>query len=228
MLGISYYSYNQWRVAAKHPPHLAAIIPWEGRNDYYRDSLYHGGILSQFQERWAKTQVAHVQYGRGERAKKNPNTGESIAGPVTLSEEELAKNRVNVYEEIKKHPLLDEWHRARSVDLSQVDGPAVDLRQLGRAGHPSARQLQRLYVCGVEAEVAGGARRFPLVAFLGRVWTGTAEALFRLLPEGYRQRLGNANSRACSSTSAIPARSSCLRARKRVAAGAHPVDKVLS
>ena len=39
-------------------------------------SLYHGGILSEFQKRWAKTQVVAVQYGRGERAKKNPNTGE--------------------------------------------------------------------------------------------------------------------------------------------------------
>src|SRR6266498_1713362 len=40
MLGISYYASNQWRVAGKHPPHLAAIIPWEGQNDRYRDSGY--------------------------------------------------------------------------------------------------------------------------------------------------------------------------------------------
>jgi len=47
MLGISYYAVNQWRVAAKHHPHhLAAIIPWEGFNDFYRDPAYHGGILS--------------------------------------------------------------------------------------------------------------------------------------------------------------------------------------
>ena len=77
MLGISYYASNQWRVAAKHPPHLAAIIPWEGQNDRYRDSGYHGGILSQFQETWAKHQVVNIQYGKGEHAKKNPNTGES-------------------------------------------------------------------------------------------------------------------------------------------------------
>ncbi|MFH1524480.1 MAG: CocE/NonD family hydrolase, partial [Chloroflexota bacterium] len=97
MLGISYYSRNQWRVAATHPPHLTAIIPWEGGNDLYRDSSYHGGILSQFQELWSKVQVVNVQYGRGDKAKKNPNTGESVAGPITLSDEELAKNRVNVF-----------------------------------------------------------------------------------------------------------------------------------
>ena len=137
MLGISYYASNQWRVAGKHPPHLAASIPWEGQNDRYRDSGYHGGILCQFQERWAKIQVVTVQYGRGERAKKNPNTGESIAGPVTLPDEELAVNRVNVFEELKKHPLDDEWHRQRSADLSRVTIPLLTCANWGGQGiHP--------------------------------------------------------------------------------------------
>jgi predicted acyl esterase len=137
MLGISYYASNQWRVAGKHPPHLTAIIPWEGQNDRYRDSGYHGGIMSQFQERWAKIQVVNVQYGRGELARKNPNTGESVAGPVTLSEEELAKNRVNVFEELKKHPLFDEWHQQRSADLSKVTLPLLTCANWGGQGiHP--------------------------------------------------------------------------------------------
>jgi uncharacterized protein len=137
MLGISYYASNQWRVAGKHPPHLAAIIPWEGQNDRYRDSGYHGGILSQFQERWAKHQVANIQYGMGERAKKNPNTGESVAGSITRSDDELAKNRINVFEELKKHPLDDEWHRGRSADLSLVTTPLLTCANWGGQGiHP--------------------------------------------------------------------------------------------
>ncbi|MBI3917673.1 MAG: CocE/NonD family hydrolase [Betaproteobacteria bacterium] len=137
MLGISYYAGNQWRVAGRHPPHLAAIIPWEGQNDRYRDSGYHGGILCQFQERWAKHQVANIQYGRGDRAKRNPNTGESVAGPVTLSDEELAKNRVDAFEELKKHPLDDEWHRSRSADLSLVRTPLLTCANWGGQGiHP--------------------------------------------------------------------------------------------
>jgi hypothetical protein len=137
MLGISYYASNQWRVAGKHPPHLTAIIPWEGQNDRYRDSGYHGGILSQFQELWAKHQVVHVQYGRGERAKKNPNTGESVAGPATLSDEELAKSCVNVFEDLKKHWLDDEWHRSRSADLSKVTLPLLTCANWGGQGiHP--------------------------------------------------------------------------------------------
>ncbi len=137
MLGISYYATNQWQVAAKHPPHLAAIIPWEGQNDFYRDFLYHGGILSEFQKRWAGVQVVGMQYGRGERAKKNPNTGQSVAGPVTLSEDELAKNRVDAYEQTKKHRLYDEFHRARAVDLSQVTVPLLSCANWGGQGiHP--------------------------------------------------------------------------------------------
>ena len=137
MLGISYYARNQWRVAGQHPPHLAAIIPWEGANDTYRDSGYHGGILSQFQELWSKVQVVNVQYGRGDAARKNPNTGESAAGPVTLSDEELAANRVNAYEELKSHPLYDEWHRARTADLSLVTVPLLTCANWGGQGiHP--------------------------------------------------------------------------------------------
>jgi uncharacterized protein len=137
MLGISYYASNQWRVAGKHPPHLAAIIPWEGQNDRYRDSGYHGGILSEFQKRWAKHQVVNIQYGVGERAMKSRNTGESVAGPVTLSREELAKNRLDVFEELKKHPLDDAWHRERSADLSRVTVPLLTCANWGGQGiHP--------------------------------------------------------------------------------------------
>jgi len=137
MLGISYYARNQWRVAEMNPPHLAAIIPWEGAGDTYRDSGYHGGILSQFLQAWAKHQVVNIQYGRGANARTNPNTGESVAGPVTLSDEELANNREDAYEELKKHPFDDDWHRARSSDFSKVTLPLLSCANWGGQGiHP--------------------------------------------------------------------------------------------
>src|SRR5262245_42322054 len=137
MLGISYYAINQWRVATKQPPHLAAIIPWEGFNDFYRDPSYHGGILCEFMKRWAPIQALTVQYGLGERAKRNPNTGESVAGPVTLSEAELAKNRADPHTDLRAHPLDDAWHRARSADLSKVTVPVLSCANWGGQGiHP--------------------------------------------------------------------------------------------
>ncbi|RSL56817.1 hypothetical protein CEP53_006692 [Fusarium sp. AF-6] len=47
LLGISYYAGSQWRVAARRPKGLAAIVPWEGMSDYYRDRVRHEGILSE-------------------------------------------------------------------------------------------------------------------------------------------------------------------------------------
>lgn len=42
--GVSYLTCSQWRVAELNPPHLAAINPWEGWTDTYREVVRHGGI----------------------------------------------------------------------------------------------------------------------------------------------------------------------------------------
>jgi len=137
MLGISYYARNQWRAAGRKPEHLVAIIPWEGGNDCYRDWSYHGGILCEFRKQWATVQVVNVQYGRGELARTNPNTGQSVAGPVTLSDDELAANRRNVFDELKQHPFRDDWHADRSSDLSLVECPVLSCANWGGQGiHP--------------------------------------------------------------------------------------------
>lgn len=52
LLGISYMAMNQWWVASLQPPHLKAMIPWEGAADLYRDAAYHGGIFNNFMQTW--------------------------------------------------------------------------------------------------------------------------------------------------------------------------------
>jgi len=137
MLGISYYSVMQWRIAERHPKHLAAIIPWEGYNDFYRDYLRHGGILSGFAKRWASIQATTVQYGVGERALKNPNTGVSVAGPLTLPVDELARNIRDTWQEAASRPFCDDWYKARTPDLSQVTVPLLSCANWGGQGiHP--------------------------------------------------------------------------------------------
>lgn len=44
MAGNSWLAVSQWYTAAERPPHLAAIAPWEGMSDYYRDMAVRGGI----------------------------------------------------------------------------------------------------------------------------------------------------------------------------------------
>jgi predicted acyl esterase len=42
--GVSYLAVTQWEVAALRPAALAAICPWEGFTDVYRDLVYPGGV----------------------------------------------------------------------------------------------------------------------------------------------------------------------------------------
>ena len=44
MSGTSYLAASQWFTAAEQPPHLAAINPWEGMSDTYRDLVMRGGM----------------------------------------------------------------------------------------------------------------------------------------------------------------------------------------
>jgi hypothetical protein len=44
LTGNSWLAISQWFVAALKPPHLAAIAPWEGSSDVYRDTAFRGGI----------------------------------------------------------------------------------------------------------------------------------------------------------------------------------------
>jgi predicted acyl esterase len=142
VLGISYYSVMAWRAAARQPKHLKAIIPWEGFMDLYRDSTWHGGILSEFAKKWAAIQAVTVQYGLGERAKKNPNTGESIAGPVNLPDQELAQNRRDLYQQSLERPFDSPWWRERSAEPAQVTLPFLSCANWGGMGiHPRGNFL---------------------------------------------------------------------------------------
>jgi predicted acyl esterase len=125
LLGISYYAINQWQVAALRPPHLAAICPWEGASDFYREFARHGGILDIFTSVWFPAQVSSVQHGVGDRGARNPNTGEPVAGPDTVPEEELAARRDDTVAELRARPFDGEWYRRRSPRLDDITVPLL-------------------------------------------------------------------------------------------------------
>jgi predicted acyl esterase len=132
--GISYYAINQWHVAARQPPHLAAMCVWEGAADWYRDMAHHGGILCTFWANWYDMQVKTVQYGLGERGPRSRVTGEPVCGTETLSEEELARNRCDLGNEILKHPLDEKYYQARSPVWSKVTVPFLSAGNWGGQG----------------------------------------------------------------------------------------------
>jgi predicted acyl esterase len=132
--GISYYAASQWRAAALHPPHLAAICVWEGWTDMYRDGARHGGIACTFRKNWQEMQVVTVQHGRGERGPKSAVTGDLVCGPETLSEAELKENRADMWANISGRHLADDYYRERSADLSKVTVPLLSAANWGGQG----------------------------------------------------------------------------------------------
>ncbi len=137
LLGISYYGINQWHVATLQPPHLTAMCIWEGAADWYRDMTHHGGILSTFWDNWYDMQVKTVQYGLGENGPKSAVTGLPACGDITMSEEQLAKQRCNFGDEIFDHPLDDNYHKERSPIWERVKTPMLSSANWGGQGlHP--------------------------------------------------------------------------------------------
>jgi len=132
--GISYYAMNQWNVGALKPPHLAALCIWEGSSDYYRELCRHGGILSDFLNSWHPRQVASVQHGVGSRGAKSVVTGELVAGPNTLPEAELARNRADTPGEAKRHRFCDTYYAARTAKFEEIDAPLLSAANWGGLG----------------------------------------------------------------------------------------------
>ncbi|MCL6592990.1 MAG: CocE/NonD family hydrolase, partial [Alicyclobacillus sp.] len=93
--GVSYLTVMQWRVAELNPPHLAAINPWEGWTDTYREVVRHGGIPSTWF--WP---YLHRRWGA---------SSTRIEDLAAMTEE---------------HPFFDEYWAAKACDFSKITVPA--------------------------------------------------------------------------------------------------------
>jgi hypothetical protein len=143
--GVSYYGMNQWQVASRQPPHLAAMCVWEGAADFYRDASHHGGILSTFWANWYDMQVKSVQHGLGERGPSSRATGELVCGPDTLDDATLAANRCDFGADILAHPLDDDYHRQRSPDWSRITVPLLTAANWGGQGLHTRGNFEGFY-----------------------------------------------------------------------------------
>ena len=133
--GISYLAMNQWQVAALEPPHLSAMFVFEGAYDYYRDMVRHGGILCTFSKVLYGPAILSVQHGRGRRGPRSPFAGDWVAGPETLSEEQLGANRREWHQDCLAFGLAtDEFWTSRLPDLSKIKVPLISLANWGGPG----------------------------------------------------------------------------------------------
>ena len=130
LLGTSYLAMNQWQVAALRPPHLAAIVPWEGASDWYRDVTYHGGILSNlFAAQWNQNQVMPNAHGNANTPFRDPDTGEPTTGSP-IPEHLLAANTAAR----RTRPLEDEAYRQATPVFSRIEVPLLSAGNWGGMG----------------------------------------------------------------------------------------------
>ncbi|NLT06513.1 MAG: CocE/NonD family hydrolase [Solirubrobacterales bacterium] len=95
LLGVSYLAISQYGAAATRPPSLAAICPWEGFSDPYRDLMRPGGIREDgFTAVWSRG-VARWRLATDLRAGQ------------------LA------------HPLRDRWWEDRTPELARIEVPLL-------------------------------------------------------------------------------------------------------
>jgi hypothetical protein len=95
MSGVSYLTAIQWQVASLRPPHLAAINPWEGFTDWYREFCYHGGIA---ETSFVVRGSSNLQYS-------------------TTRTEDTAAN-------VRAHPLHDAYWTSKEIELEAIEVPA--------------------------------------------------------------------------------------------------------
>jgi predicted acyl esterase len=94
--GVSYLAISQYKVAALHPPHLAAICPWEGLSDLYRDFARPGGVRED---------------------------GFSILWSALTSRE--ARVHSPIRKQVVERSQRDEWYRSITPDLERIEVPML-------------------------------------------------------------------------------------------------------
>ncbi|MEJ8570129.1 CocE/NonD family hydrolase [Microbaculum marinum] len=93
--GVSYLTSAQWRVAELNPPHLAAINPWEGWTDTYREVVRHGGIP------------------------------ETSFWPYLPTRWGNSTTRIeDLWTETVEHPFYDDFWASKAADFSKITVPA--------------------------------------------------------------------------------------------------------
>ena len=105
LTGNSYLAISQWFAAAEQPPHLAAIAPWEGMSDIYRDLVARGGIPDfPFPRRLATAFVGN-------------------------------NDREDLVAEAEAHPLIDDLWRSKIPAFDKITVPAYIVASYSNSIH---------------------------------------------------------------------------------------------
>ena len=217
---------NQWQAAPLKPKHLAALCIWEGSSDYYRELCRHGGILSDFYSSWYPRQVTAVQHGVGDRGAKSVVTGEPVAGPLNLSDDELKKNRADCDGDALRHRLIDDYYKARLPKFEDIETPLFSAANWGGMGLHPRGNFEGFLRAGSKQkwlEVHGDTHFTLFYAKYGQdLQRQFFDHFLKGVDNGWDKRPKVLLQRPPSRREIRAAR------RERMAAGAHAMDQVLS
>ncbi|BEU88348.1 CocE/NonD family hydrolase [Selenomonas sp. TAMA-11512] len=107
MSGNSWLAVSQWFIAGAEPPHLAAIAPWEGFSDHFRETAHRGGI-------------------------PNPVFPEAIF--ETFASQNYIEDQPRM---IVEHPLLDAYWQDKIARLDRIRIPAYVVASYTNPVHTS-------------------------------------------------------------------------------------------
>jgi predicted acyl esterase len=175
----------------ERPPHLVAILPWQGTYDFYRDRTRQDGIYaSGFLKRWWNRSVLRNQHGNPDSDCRDIYTGERVTGPANLSQTELAANRADYLGDVLAHPLNDSFYRERTPDLSKIDYPALVIANWAGLGlHLRGTIRGYMGIASREKKMAQGPIGLIFSQLSAAAERGDAETVLRPLPQRHRQRL---------------------------------------
>ncbi len=121
MTGVSYLAAIQYLVAPLRPEPLAALNPWEGFSDWYREFAYHGGML--------ETNFL-------------PRASDNIRYSLNRTE--------NTWENVKAHPLIDAFWESKEFDLEGITQPAYFVASWSDQGLHLRGTIEAWRRCGSE------------------------------------------------------------------------------
>lgn len=96
MSGNSWLAISQWFTAAQRPEHLAAIAPWEGLNDCYREIATRGGVMM-------------------------PEFIKMLSDSFASTEEGGVEDCLSI---MNSQPTMDDYWRDKEADLEKITVPA--------------------------------------------------------------------------------------------------------
>jgi len=94
--GVSYLCMTQWRLGQLNPPHLKAMVAWEGPSDLYRDWFWHGGM--------PETNFSTFWVGNAKRRWPDAEIDDLTVGQ-------------------EQHPYFDDYWKGKLGDLADIKVP---------------------------------------------------------------------------------------------------------